>query len=242
MRRGRIRIAPVGADQPVHHGLQRPWCLVPVHWRDNHDAVRRDPERIDFIHPVLHLAERIVRIAAARPMAQRHRGRYAGLAWVDRAAELGRRTAEIEDLDMVAGERSDRALRQLDQSPGLRHLARAGMLGSRRAVDEQDACGTVGVVVQALRLHDRVTRREPVDRKLVVRVGEAWAGLAGVRRLAAVRIGVPGRRRDRVQLLCQRREGRIGEARPEALLENLARQLGRRHALANVWVWHRGPR
>ena len=68
---GRIGVAAIGADQPIHHQLQRRRHLIPVHRGEDHDAMGRDPHRIDLIHPVLRLAQRMVRIAGARPVAKR---------------------------------------------------------------------------------------------------------------------------------------------------------------------------
>ena len=65
-----------------------------------------------------------------------------------------------------------------------------------------------------LRLGDRVARGEPFDRQIIVRVGEAGPGLAGVRGLAAVRIRVPGDIGDRLDFARERCVGRIGEAAP----------------------------
>jgi hypothetical protein len=42
-----------------------------VHRTDDHDAVRRDPHRIDLVHPVVGLAQRMIGIARARPMTER---------------------------------------------------------------------------------------------------------------------------------------------------------------------------
>src|SRR5690349_10525054 len=61
--RSRIRIAAVGAYQTVDHELERRWRLIPVDWAHDHDAVRRDPLRIDFIHPVAGLPDRVIWIA-----------------------------------------------------------------------------------------------------------------------------------------------------------------------------------
>ena len=96
LRQRRIGVAAVGTDQPVHHQLERRGDLVPVHRRDDHDAMRCDPQRVDLVHPVLGLAERMVRIARARPVAERRRGREAGLARVNVSAVLGRQPGQIE--------------------------------------------------------------------------------------------------------------------------------------------------
>ncbi len=61
---------------------------------------------------------------------------------------------------------------------------------------------TAGVV-------DGIARGQPIDRDLIVGIGEAGAGLAGDRRLPAVVIGIPRRIGDGLQLALQRREDRI---------------------------------
>ena len=146
----RIGIAAVGADQPVHHQLQRRGDLVPVHRRDDHDAVRRHPHRIDVVHPVLRLAERIVRIAGAWPVAERRRGREARLAGMDVAPVFRGEPRQVEHLDLDARLRVEYLARDLHQPPGLRHLAGAGVLGARRAVDRAGCAAAGRVVVPAL--------------------------------------------------------------------------------------------
>src|SRR5947209_15583106 len=100
-------------------------------------------------------------------------------------AELGCGAAEIENVGVKAATVINSALRQLDQPPGLRHLARTGVLRTRRAVDQQDARELDGIVVAQLRVRNRVARGEPIDREIVSRIGEPRTGLARVRRLAA---------------------------------------------------------
>ena len=100
---------------------------------------------------------------------------------------------------------------RFDQPPALRHLARTGVLGARRAVDEQDARGLGGIFVASLRFGDRVARGEPVDRKIIIGIGKARPRLARMRRLAAVRIGIPCGVRYRLQFFLERVEGRIDE-------------------------------
>jgi len=40
-----------------------------VHRRHDHDTVRRDPHRIDLVHPIVGLTERIIRVTTAGPVA-----------------------------------------------------------------------------------------------------------------------------------------------------------------------------
>src|SRR6185436_16502221 len=79
-RRRRIRIAAVGADEAIDHQLQHARRLIPVHGRNDQHAVRRNPARIQLVHPVIHLAHGVIRIARARPVTERHRRGYARLA------------------------------------------------------------------------------------------------------------------------------------------------------------------
>ena len=67
------------------------------------------------------------------------------------------------------------------QPPGLRHLARTCVLGARRAVDQEDARRPVRVLVPAFGFLNRVARREPVGREIVIRIGEFRPGLSCVR-------------------------------------------------------------
>jgi hypothetical protein len=133
---GRIGIASVGAHQPVHHQFQHAWCLIPVHGRDDHDAVRRDPARVDLVHPVVDLTHRVVRIARAGPVAQRHRRGHAGLARKDLPAVLGREQTQVEQ---IAGDARTFELltRQLHEPEGLGHLTGARLIVARGRGDEQ---------------------------------------------------------------------------------------------------------
>jgi hypothetical protein len=74
VRGGRVGVAAVGAHQSVNHELEWAGCLVPVHGRQNDDAMRSSPALINFSHPVAGLSLRMVGVATARPVAQRHGG------------------------------------------------------------------------------------------------------------------------------------------------------------------------
>src|SRR5713226_8999979 len=101
-RRGRVRIAAIGANQSVDHELERTRCLIPVDRANNHDALGGYPTRIDFRHPVTDLTHRVIRIAGARPMAKRHRGGDARLARVDDASVLRSEPTQVEQIDFEA--------------------------------------------------------------------------------------------------------------------------------------------
>src|SRR5262249_32606404 len=133
-----------------------------------------------------------------------------------------------EDFDLagmafVARPAFDRLLGDLHEAPALRRLARAGVLAARRAVDDEDARGRGGGVMGLLGGPDRGPRGEPIDRQIVVGIGELGAGLAGARRLAAGVVGLPRDVLDRVELRAQRLECKIDKLAQEARAKLLAR-------------------
>ncbi|HKH29009.1 MAG TPA: hypothetical protein VKA61_11855, partial [Sphingomicrobium sp.] len=103
--------------------------------------------------------------------------------------------------------------------PTFRHFARAGVLAAGRAVNDQDAGRLAWIVMLALSLPDRFMRGDPVFSQVVVRVGETRACLPGARGLAMVRIAVPCRPRDAIELGPQRFEGTVDVLGQEALAE-----------------------
>ena len=189
---GRVGVAAVGADQPVHHQLQRRGDLVPVDRRHDHDPVRLDPHRVDLVHPVLRLAQRVVRVAGAGPVAERRGGGEAGLAGVDVAAVLGGQPAQLQ-VPRLARRRAATTSRaisvsrnDLDISLGqVCSLRDEPLISSRRAGRPHRRAGP--------RRLDRGAGGDPVLGQVVGRVGEARPGLAGGRALALVGVGVPGR-------------------------------------------------
>ena len=101
-------------------------------------AWARDPALVDLVHPVVDLVERVVRIAAARPVAERHRGRHAALAGVDLAAVFRREQAQVEEVDLDPVLREHLA-DEAGEAERLRDLARAGAVVARRAADHERA-------------------------------------------------------------------------------------------------------
>ena len=67
-----------------------------MHGTHNHDAVGRDPARVDFVHPILRLSEVMIRITTAGPVTQWHGGGDASFARINHAAVFRRQVAEIE--------------------------------------------------------------------------------------------------------------------------------------------------
>ena len=188
----------------------------------------------------MRLPEREIRVAAAGPMTQRHRRRYARLAGMNGLAELRRRAAQVENVDFESGARLEGLSRDLDQAPRLRHFAGTRVLGAGRAIDDEDARGACRIIMTTSGVVDGIARGQPVDRNLIVGIGETGAGLAGDRRLSTVVIGVPRRIGDGLQLALQRREDRIHEGGLETLLESPAPQTAGRHPLAHVRLEHGG--
>ena len=129
-------------------------------------------------------------------------------------------------------------LGELHQPPALRHLAGAGMLAARRAVDDEHARLRGRIVVAPLRLKNGFARRQPVYRDFVFRIGEAGSRLVRQRRLSRMAVGIPCGRDDGVEFALQWPKGRIDEAAAIAPLEFLARQFDGRHSLANVRLRH----
>src|SRR5476649_2254270 len=118
------------------HEFQRARRLVPVGLREDDYTVRYDPALVDLGHPVIGLAQRMVRITAARPVAQRHRARHATLAWVDAAAVLGGHQAQVEHVRLGTQVLHHMA-RALGEAPGFGDLARTSAVVARAAADDQ---------------------------------------------------------------------------------------------------------
>src|SRR6185369_9003178 len=180
---------------------------------------------------------RVVRVAAARPVAERHRRRHAPFARMDLAAVLGGEVAEVEevDFDLLGDEGVLDIAREAER---LRHLARAGAVVARRAADDERARRRRRVALRCLGALDPLARREPLDREVVVGVGVAGTGLARLRRLALVPIVVPGDLLDAAERIALAIEVGIEEELPEALAELLAAERRRRLPLA--YLRHRG--
>src|SRR5712675_3561087 len=189
-RRCRSTGRPDAADT-ASPSIPATWLLLPScrGWR---------MDRIDFIHPVVGLPERIVWIATARPVTERHRGRDTGLAGMNLFAEFGSWPREIEDIDRKSHIDENR-LGKLDQAPGLRHLAGTGMLAARRAVDDENARHFIGIVMPPLCLQHGLAGCQPVHCDLVAGIGKAGTSPSRHRRLPRMAIGVPCRRDDRLQ-------------------------------------------
>jgi hypothetical protein len=74
------------------------------------------------------------------------------------------------------------------------------MFRTRRAVDQQNAVRTGGVLMLSLRGRYGLAGGDPINRQLVVGIGKVRPGLSRVRALAGALVGVPGRFGDLVEL------------------------------------------
>ena len=72
----------------------------------------------------------MVGIAGARPVAERHRGRDAGLARINYAAVLGGEAAQVEHFDLEAARFRDDLACNHHQPPGLRHFTWTGLVAA----------------------------------------------------------------------------------------------------------------
>ena len=142
-------------------------------------------------------------------MAERRRRREAGLAGVDLAAIFGGQPCEIEDLGLEAVFLLQHPARDGREPPALGHLARAGMVASRRAVDEENAAPKLPLLVPLARSLDRRPGLKPVHRQLELRVGKTDARLGRAGALARMRVAVPCRLGNSRKLGLERSEGGI---------------------------------
>ena len=128
--------------------------------------------------------------------------------------------------------------RRSRQPIGLGHFAGAGVLGARRAVDQQDARRAVGVVMPRLGRVDRMAARRSSRRRDRNRGRRTRPGLAGERAFAAIVVGVPGRGRDLFQRT--RRGSKAGSLNwlRNRRLNSASSRRGTRHALAGLQCRH----
>src|SRR6185437_8290683 len=108
------------------------------------------------------LTERIIRVARARPMAERSSRREARLARMNVAAVLGGEPTQVQHFDRSARLCQNLA-RNLEQAIGLRHFAGTGVLAARRTVDQQK-CRPRLICVATRGVADTLARVDPVDR------------------------------------------------------------------------------
>jgi hypothetical protein len=164
----------------------------------------------------------MIRVAAARPVAQRHRGGCAAFARVNIELVAGSEQAEVEEVDLNAG-LFKHLLRPLDHAEGLGDFAGAGAVVAGRSADQQHPALASCLAPARLRFFDLVLGLQPFDRHVVIGVGIAWASLAGYRRLAAFFIRLPGNRFDARNRFIFGTKGRVDERFDEALMKLAAR-------------------
>jgi hypothetical protein len=133
-----IGVAAIGTNEPINHQLERGGRPIPIHRAHDHHAVRGDPHRIDIIHPVAGLSDRVIGITTARPVAEGLCSRNASLAGIDHFSIFRGEPRQIEDLDLEAGHVSDHVAGQGHETPGFRYFTWTGLVISRRPVDDQD--------------------------------------------------------------------------------------------------------
>ena len=234
---GRVRIAAIGTYQPVDHQLEHAWRLVPVHRREDDDAVGGSPFLVDFSHPVVGLARSVVGIATARPVTQRHGGGHAGLAGVDVQVVAGGQQTQVEQIHLDTFGLQNLP-RPLGHAEGLGDLAGTAAIVARRTTDQQYPRAGRWIALGFVGQQQAVAGSFPLHRQQVVGVGKAGARFCRQRRLVAVAVVVPGNFFDFSQRTLDRIEGRVGVGALELQVKLCAPELGGRLAKA----WRRGLR
>src|SRR5438445_4772930 len=132
------------------------------------------------------------------------------------ATVFGGKAMQFEHLALGIRRCRDHLAGDLHQPVGFRHLARTGVLASRRGADQQDAGRCCRILMPRLRRANGIARRDPVERKVILRIGKSSAGLARSRCLAPVVVSVPGHGGHSVELVAWRIEGRVAELAEKA--------------------------
>jgi hypothetical protein len=171
-------------------------------------------------------------------VAERRRRRKARLAGMDLLTRLGGKPAQIEHLALHGSFAGDDLTSAFQQPVGLGHLAGTGVLAAGRRVDEENPRRQGSVRMSGGRVPDRIACFEPIERKLIGRIGELAAGGLRFRRLSVLPVAVPCRLHDAIELWSYRIEGRIGKALEKAGTELLLGELGGGHSLADTDVRH----
>src|SRR6059058_5545685 len=236
MGRRRIRVSAVGAHKPIHHEFEHTWRLIPMHRTDDHDAMGRDPAWVDFVHPVLRLSEVMIRITTAGPVTQWHGGRDASFARVNHAAIFRRQVAEIEYIDLKTEFGVHYRLCHSRDSKALRHFARTRFVRARGSADEQDAGRRLWILVLFLGGENLLTRLEPFQRKLILRIGKFRACFTRPRTLSTVLICLPCDLSQPINAFLLSRECGIVKALLPPALKFLATQPGRALTSADLRV------
>ena len=184
--------------------------------------MRRRPAFIDLGHPVTGLRQRMVRVAAARPVAQRHGGGHATFAGMNVQVVARRQQAQVQHIGLEF-RLLQHFLRPLQHAKGLGDFARAAAIIARRAANQQHARGGAGVLPQRCGLFNPLLGFQPFNRQVVVRVSVAGACLTRQRRLAALLVGLPGDRFDARNRFVFEPVGGVEKGFHEAFMKQLAR-------------------
>ena len=236
-------LPPSAQTEAIHHQLEHARRLVPVHRRDDHHAVRRHPARVDLVHPVAGLAQRVVRVAPAGPMAERHRRRDASLARMDARGRT--RTVMQAEVEQIA-----------PRCPRLRR-PRAPASTSRKVFDISPGQvwslrGRPAISRMRERLAGSCCRRSASmirSRASSHSTGSSNSGSANpapARRvrglLSVLLVVVPGDVEHLRQFQRHRFERRILEVRAKAPIEFLSRQLDVALPFPDTYLHRRPPR
>ena len=156
------------------------------------------------------------------------------------APKFGRQPAEVEHLNLELRLVREDLARQHRQPPRLRRFAGAGVLAAAGGVDQEDARGRGRVVLLAFGVLDLLAGGDPVDRELIVGIGEARSGRTRVRRLARLLDRAARRLRgcDRCSLRSGAKTGSENRSQYR-FSEFVLAEFDRRHLLANVEAHHR---
>jgi diketogulonate reductase-like aldo/keto reductase len=128
---------------------------------------------------------------------------------MDVTTVLGGETAQFEHFDLGVSRTGKNLMRDLHEAVALGHLAGTGVLAAGRSRDEEKAGRARLILMPLLREVDGVLRGDPIDREIVIGVGETWTRLAGLGAFSVVAVGIPGGIGDPLKLASQRLEGRI---------------------------------
>jgi hypothetical protein len=171
-------------------------------------------------------------------VAERRRRRKARLAGMDLLTILGGKPAQIEHLALHGSFAGDDLTSAFQQPVGLGHLAGTGVLAAGRRVDEENPRRQGSVRMSGGRVPDRIACFEPIERKLIGRIGELAAGGLRFRRLSVLPVAVPCRLHDAIELWSYRIEGRIGKALEIAGTKLFLGEVGGGHSLADTDIRH----
>ena len=155
----------------------------------------------------------------------------------------GCKARQVQDIDLHREFLFNHVLRDFDQPKAFRHLAGAGVFGTRRSVDQQDSGRLLFVVVATLGGLYGLMGGDPVGRQIILRIGKILSSFLGYRTFARILVAIPSHIHDSVQFGLHGTECRIDKLIAEAPLKFILGQLRAGHALARfgglVRFWYR---